>query len=566
MEKNNEEQPEDVKVGVFVCHCGSNIGGLIDCKKLADYAQELPNVKYSEDNLYTCSETGLTSIKKAIQEYDLNRVVVASCTPRTHEPLFRKTIEEAGLNQYLFNFVNIRDQCTWVHMKEPERAFQKAKDLIKMGVSKASKLEALDDIAIDVVPSALIIGGGVTGMSAALSLSNLGYKTYLIEKERSLGGKLNSLYKLFPDNKEASSVLEDFKRKIENANNLEVFTSAMINDINGFVGNYEVKIAHNQEILNINTGVIIVAVGAEPYKPEGLFNYDGKKIITQFELENRLKEEKEIAENIVMILCAGARSEEIPYCSNVCCTTSIKNALILKEKNSSSNVTLLFRDIYTPGTKYEELYKEAREKGIIFIKYSPEKELEIQENQINVYNEFLGEIITIPYELIVLSTPLIANDDNKQLAKFLKVPLEDNNFFLEAHVKLRPVDFATEGVFLGGSAKWPTNITEAISQGYGAAARANTILSHSKLEVEGATANLPEWNKNLCKGCEVCIKVCPFNAIKKNEDDEIEIIKAVCKGCGTCTATCTQKALTIYHFTDDQILSEIHALGGKEII
>jgi heterodisulfide reductase subunit A len=451
-------------------------------------------------------------------------------------------------------------------MKEPERAFQKAKDLIKMGASKASKLEALDDIKIDVIPSALIIGGGVTGMSAALSLSNLGYKTYLIEKEKRLGGKLNSLYKLFPKNKEASSVLEDFKRKIENVNNLEVFTSATINDINGFVGNYEVKIAQDKEELNINTGAIIVAVGAKPHKPEGLFNYDGERVITQFELENRLKEDKEIAENIVMILCAGARNEEIPYCSNVCCMTSIKNALILKEKNPSANITLLFRDIYTPGTKYEELYKEAREKGIIFIKYSPEKELEIQENQINVYNEFLGEIITIPYELLVLSTPLIANDDNKQLAKLLKVPLEDNNFFLEAHVKLRPVDFATDGVFLGGSAKWPINISEAISQGYGAAARANTILSHSTLEVEGATANLPEWNEDLCKGCEICIKVCPFNAIKKNEEDEIEIIKAVCKGCGTCTATCTQKALTIYHFTDEQILSEIYALGGKEII
>jgi len=553
---------EDTRIGVFICHCGSNIGGLIDCEKLANYAGTLNNVAHSEDNLYTCSETGLTAIKNAIEEYNLNRVVVASCTPRTHEPLFRECISEAGLNAYLFNFVNIRDQCSWVHMKDPEGAYKKAMDLVKMGVAKAAKLEPLEMIKVDIISKALVIGGGVTGMSAALNLSQQGFKTYLVEKEEILGGRLNSLYKLFPHDIEASEFAKNLISKVSNSKNLEIFTSAKVTGIDGFVGNYEVQVNQGDSIQNVKVGAIIVAVGSSLLDPKEFYGYDGKKVIVQHELEGVLKNKELKSKNIVMIQCVGSRIDERPYCSSVCCMTALKNANIIKEQNPQANITILYRDLYTIGVAYEEYYRKVREKGVLFIKYDPDKLPKVDDNQIKVFNEFIGDDMLIPYDLLVLSTPLVANSDNKELAQMLKVPTEANNFFLEAHVKLRPSDFATDGVFIGGSAKWPVDITESISQGYSAASRASTILSHDRIEVEGATSNLPEFNKNLCTGCEVCIKVCPFNAIKKNEDDEIEIIEALCKGCGVCGATCTNNAIVIRHFTDEQIFSEILAYGG----
>ncbi len=563
MSEEEKKDIEDVRVGVFVCHCGSNIGGLIDCKTLAEEAKSLPNVAYAEDNLYTCSENGLASIKAAIEEHNLNRVVVASCTPRTHEPLFRDCVSEAGLNKYLFNFVNIRDQCTWVHQKQPEEAYKKAQDLIRMGTAKAVKLEALDIIMVNVNPSALIIGGGVAGMSAALNLSRQGFQTYLIEKEDKLGGRLNSLHKLFPHQLDASDFLDRIKNNVQNAQNLQILTSSIVKNIDGFVGNFEVEVEQNGKNIELSVGAIIVAVGSSLFTPTDLYGYDGKKRITQFELEHKFINSDVKANNFVMIQCVGSRIDERPYCSSVCCMTALKNALIIKEKNPEANITILFRDLYTPGTDYEKYYRDAREQGVLFIKYSLDKVPTVEENQVKVFNEYMGEELILPYDLLVLSTPLVANNDNKELAQMLKVPLEANKFFLEAHVKLRPNDFATDGIYIGGSAKWPVDITEAITQGYATAARASRVLSHESLEVEGATSSLPEHNKSLCSGCEICIKVCPFNAIIKNEKDEIEIIEALCKGCGVCGATCTNQAIVIKHFTDDQIFSEIEAFGGQ---
>jgi heterodisulfide reductase subunit A len=557
------EKEEEIRVGVFVCHCGSNIGGLIDCKALAEYAKSLPNVIFTEDNLYTCSETGLAQIKNGIKEHNLNRVVVASCTPRTHEPLFRDCVEAEGVNEYLFNFVNIRDQLTWAHQKYPKEAFEKAKDLIRMGVAKAAKLEALENITVEATPTAIVIGGGVSGMTASLSLANQGFKTHLIERENRLGGKLNTLYKLFPNDQEAQLLLNHLMKNVESNKNLTVHTSTQVKNIEGFIGNFEVEIEENENKLNLTIGTIIVAVGTSLFTPNGLFGYDGNTRITQHELEGKLKNNEVNAKDVVMIQCVGSRNEERAYCSSVCCMTALKNALIIKEKNPEANITILFRDLYTPGTHYEDYYRRAREAGIVFMEYQLEKEPVVKENQINVFNEYLGEEIIIPYDLLVLSTPLVANNDNKALAQMLKVPLEENQFFLEAHVKLRPMDFATDGVYICGSAKWPVDITESITQGYAAAARASTIISHDTIEVEGATSFLPDYNKSLCSGCEICVTVCPYKAIRKNEEDEIEITQVLCKGCGVCGATCTNHAIIIRHFTDEQILSEIYAFGGK---
>jgi heterodisulfide reductase subunit A len=557
------EKEEETRIGVFVCSCGSNIGGLVDVHALAEYAKTLPNVVFTEDNLYTCSETGLAQIKNGIKEHNLNRVIVASCTPRTHEPLFRDCVEEEGVNEYLFNFVNIRDQCTWVHQKQPEEAFEKAKDVIRMGVAKAAKLEALENITVDATPTALVIGGGVSGMTAALSLANQGFETYLVEREKELGGRIKTLYKLFPSDQEAQVLLDNLKKNVESNKNLTVYNSAQVKNIEGFIGNFEVEVEQNGNHIDLKIGVILVAVGASLFTPTGMFGYDGRTRITQHELEAKLQNNEVKAKDIVMIQCVGSRNDERVYCSNVCCMTALKNALIIKENNPEANVTILFRDLYTPGTHYEDYYRRAREEGIVFMEYNLEKEPQVEENQIRFYNEYLGEEMIVPYDLLALSTPLIANNDNKALAQMLKVPLEENQFFLEAHVKLRPMDFATDGVYICGAAKWPVDITESITQGYAAASRASTIISHDTIEVEGATSFLPDYNKALCSGCEVCITVCPYKAIRKNEEDEIEITQVLCKGCGVCGATCTNHAIIIRHFTDEQILSEIYAFGGE---
>lgn len=544
---------EDIRVGVFICHCGTNIGGVLDIESITEYAKTIPNVVYATNNIYTCSELGLSQIRKSIQKHNLNRVVIASCTPRTHEPLFRKTCQEAGLNPYLFEMVNIREQDSWVHMKEPERGTEKAKDLIRMGVNKAILLEPLEKIKVGVNPSALIIGAGIAGMNAALNLANQGFQTTLIEKEKELGGTLKSLNKVFPIQEDASNLLE-ITQLVKSHPNIKVFTSAIPIEVEGFIGNFIISVKKDDQISKIKAGIIIVATGAKVLTPEGLFGYNGKNIITQLELEQLLKNNKVDGQNIVMIQCVGARNEERPYCSNICCMTALKNSMLIKEINPNSNIVILYRDIQTHGTIYEDYYRKAREKGIVFINYSLENPPTLKNNQINVYNVLRNEEINIPYDLVVLSTPLIAQDDSTSISKMLKIPLQDNNFFLEAHVKLRPSDFATDGIFICGSAHWPSDIRDSISQAYAAASRASRILSRDVLEIEGAVA---EIDQEKCISCNVCIRLCPYNAISKNDEDKIVVNQVLCKGCGVCSATCPENAITIHHFTSDQILSQL---------
>ena len=559
------DNKEEIRIGVFICHCGSNIAGYLTMEDLEEFAKTLPHVAFVLRNLYTCSEGGINEIKNAIKEQNLNRVVVASCTPRTHEPLFRSSCAEAGLNPYLFEMVNIRDQCSWVHMQEQDDGTTKAKDLIRMGAAKAALLEPQEPIISEVETRALVIGGGISGMTGALTLANRGYEVVLVEKEEKLGGMLNRLNKLGPDMIDATSLAKEKIKAVNDHPNITVFTKAMVIDAQGFIGKYKVDIETESDVKNIDIGVIIVATGAGVFVPEGLYNYDGKKVITQLEAEALLKIGLDSSiKNVVMIQCAGARDEERPYCSRICCQTAVKNAQLIKEQNPDIKVSILYRDMQMYGVENEEMFRESKAKGVRYIKYDPEKPPQVEQDKVNVYHSLFGREMELPADLVVLSTPLVSNEDAKVTSRLLRVPIDENGFFLEGHVKLRPLDFATDGVFLCGSARFPANIREAIAQGLGAASRASIPLSKGSVIVEPIISVLAD--EDACRGCSLCVALCPYGALEIRNTEKgrkVHVIDVACKGCGVCAATCYQHALSINSFTDQQINAQIEAfLGG----
>jgi len=556
---------EGPRIGVFVCHCGINIGAYVNVPEAVEYAKQLPNVVHAEHNLFTCSEEGISAIKKGIKEYNLNRVIVASCTPRTHEPLFRAACEEAGLNKYLFEFVNIRDQCSWVHMREPEKATEKAKDLIRMGVAKARLLEPLEEIEIKVAPSALIIGGGIVGMEAALNLANQGFDVHIVEKEPELGGTLRSIHKLFPTNQEAMKLIKPLVEQVKNHPKIKTHLSSRVKQVTGFIGNFDVSLDQKGEENKFNVGTIIVAVGADALKPTGQYGY-GKmtNVLTQLELEGRMKKGESLGQNVVMVNCVGARVPERTYCSRICCMTAIKNASLIKESNPKAKVWILHRDLMTYGADFESYYRKAMELGVRFIRYSLERPPEVigdgKAEKIKVYHELWRREIELPCDMLVLTTPLIPAEDNQDISKMLKVSLDEFGFFLEAHLKLRPVEFAMDGVYICGSARWPTDVTEGISQAYAAASKAAGPLRMGYVKPEAINALV---NEDKCSGCGICELLCPFQAIELQPRDGkrvSHINEAVCKGCGTCGAACPSGAISMHHFTDEQILAQVEAL------
>jgi heterodisulfide reductase subunit A len=562
MEEKDLSHP---RIGVFVCHCGINIGAYVNVPDVVEYAKQLPNVVHAERNLFTCSEEGISAIKKGIKEYNLNRVLVASCTPRTHEPLFRAACEEAGLNKYLFEFVNIRDQCSWVHMREPQKATEKAKDLIRMGVAKARLLEPLEEIEMKVAPSALVIGGGVVGMEAALNLARQGFDIHLVEKEPELGGTLRSINKLFPTNQEAVKLIKPLVEQVKSHPKIKTYLSSKVKQVTGFIGNFNVNLDEKGGENKFNVGTIIVAIGADALKPTGQYGY-GKmtNVLTQLELEGRMKRGESLGQNVVMINCVGARVPERTYCSRICCMTAIKNAFLIKESNPKAKVWILHRDLMTYGVDFENYYRKAMELGVRFIRYSLERPPEVigdkKVEKIKVYHELWRREIELPCDMLVLTTPLIPAQDNQNISKMLKVSLDEFGFLLEAHLKLRPVEFAMDGIYICGSARWPTDITEGISQAYAAAAKAAGPLRMGYVKAEAINGFV---NEDECSGCGVCEVLCPFQAIELQPRDGkrvSHINEAVCKGCGTCGAACPSGAISMHHFTDEQILAQVEAL------
>ncbi len=558
------------RIGAFICHCGINIGGIVDVPAVVEYAQTLPYVAYAEANLYTCSQDTQDHIKKVIEENQLNRVVVASCTPRTHEPLFQDTIREAGLNRYLFEMTNIRDQCSWVHMQQPTEATEKAKDLVRMAVAKAFLLEPLQTQMVGVVQKALVIGGGLTGMTAARKIAEAGYEVYLVERESELGGQAKAIHSTL-EGDDVQSHLKRTVEKVEKDPRIHLMTQTVIENVDGFVGNFKTRVRNGSEVKEIEHGIVLVATGAEEYRPKEFLYGRDRRVITQKELEETMSfhpDSLKSLKNVVMIQCIGSRNDERPYCSRICCAEAIKNALKLKSLDPGINVYILYRDIRTYGFK-EDYYEKARKAGAIFIRYEREREPRLERQgeglQVIVHEPILQDELTIETDLLVLSTGITPSPDNERLSKMLKVPLNQDGYFLEAHMKLRPVDFATEGVFLAGLAHSPKSIEESISQANAAVSRALTYLSKKELETVGT---ISEVDERKCIGCGLCESVCPYKAIEiltkrtiVGEKLVAQINKVLCKGCGACTASCRSGSIDLKGFTNAEVVAQIAELA-----
>jgi heterodisulfide reductase subunit A len=567
MKSDKKMNKEEIRIGTFICNCGSNIAGFLDTKAVSDYAETLPNVVFSRENLFSCSETGVTDIKNAITEHKLNRVVVAACTPRTHEPLFRSACEEAGLNKFLFEFVNIREHCSWVHKDNTDIATDKAKDLVRMGVARATRLEPKEEITTDVKQTALVIGGGISGLTCALSLAKRGFLVSLVEKEKELGGLLRYVNRLYPSNVSARELVTAKMREARKSSRIEVLTSSRVTDVRGYIGNYLVSVTSNGGApRDINCGVIVVATGAGQLVPEGHFGYDGKKVISQLQLEGMLRQGKLKGKRFAMILCAGARIRERIYCSRICCMTSIKNAILIKETIPDATVHILYRDLQCYGVANEETYMRAKEMGVRFVNYSLDDSPVVADGSVKVLNPLSGRRMSIDADMVVLASPLIPSEGAESISKMLKVPLDESKFFLEAHVKLRPMDFATDGIYICGTAHWPASVTESIYQALGAASHASIPLTRGYVKVEPIISELVD--EDACSGCGMCAAACPYGAIQIAETEKgpkARMIDVACKGCGVCAATCYKRAIGMSHYTDDQLNAQVEAyLKGKE--
>ncbi|MEW6275233.1 MAG: FAD-dependent oxidoreductase, partial [Bacillota bacterium] len=549
------------RIGVFVCNCGINIAGTINVAKLVAYASRLKDVVHVQEFLFTCSQDSITQIKSAILEHNLNRVVVASCTPRTHAPLFQSVMRETGLNPYLYEHVNIREHSSWVHRNYPEAATAKARELIKMAVAKVKLLSPITPSASAVNPGALVVGGGAAGLTAALALAGQGFKVTLVEKTNLLGGHLNHLYYTIYGNN-PKDLLTNLKAEIQSNPLIEVLLETRIIDTRGYPGNYRTKLSVAGIEREIEHGATIIATGAGEYRPREYLYGSDPRVVTQKEFEARLAR-GETPNDVVMIQCVGSRDEERPYCSRICCLTAIKNALRLKELNPRANIYVLYREMRTYGLT-EEFYTRARMAGVIFIRYEPEKKPAVESLpdglEITAFDPILQKNLILKADLLVLSAGIVPAEDNNRLSQLFKVPLNSDGFFLEAHLKLRPVDFAADGLYLCGLAHSPKLLEESLAQAYAAAMRAATLLSKEHLE---NVAIVSTTDQEICVGCGICIQVCDYQARLLNEETgKAEVVEALCQGCGACVAACPSGAAGQKGFEKSQLLAMLDAAMG----
>ncbi len=553
-----EQEP---RTGVFVCNCGINISGVVDVTAVEDYAKTLPNVVYSGQNLFTCSEDSQQQMKEIIKEHRLNRVVVAACTPKTHEGIFMDNLEACGLNKYLFEMANIRNQGSWVHADEPKEATEKAKSLVRMAAARAAVLHPLQEKMIPVNQRALVIGGGVAGMNAALRLADQGFETVLIEKEEHLGGMANRLTATI-EGADVGEYLQNIVEEVTAHKKIQVLTQSLIVGFSGFKGNFttEVLVGPGMYERKIDHGVVILATGAVEYTPTEYLYGENDRVVTQLELSHQLKEKGAgNLEQVVMIQCVGSRNEENPNCSRICCQNAIKNALHIKKMNPDTRIFILYRDIRTYGL-LEDYYTEARKQGVLFFRYDPDDPpvTEAVNNGVAVTftDHVLGQSLRVIADLVVLSAGMVS-EDTEELSSIVKLARTAEGYFMEAHVKLRPVDMATEGIFLCGTAHSPKLLSESIAQAYAAASRATTLLSQPHLTLSAVTASV---ESERCASCLICVRSCPFNVPKINEEGVSEIDAALCHGCGICAAECPAKAIELNWYEDDQIMCKLEAL------
>ena len=655
-ESTTNEEAEELRIGAFICECGVNIAGAVDCNAVADYISTLPNVTTSVVNKYTCSDAGQEEIKKAIKDLDLNRVLVASCTPKTHEPIFRACVEEAGLNPYLFEFVNIREHCSWIHMWEKEDATRKAKELVRMGVARAALLEPLQSSEVPVTNKALVIGAGVAGMQAAMDIGDMGFQVYLVEAGPSIGGKMAQLDKTFPTNDCSICILGPKMVEVNRNPNIEIMSYSEVEEVDGYVGNFSVKVKHKARYVDIDlcsgcnscvekcpievpywefnegigtrkavyvpfpqavplralidksicidcgacskacergaikmdqedtfseleVGVIVVCVGFDVYDPEpnhdfGFGLYDN--VITTMEFERLINASGPTMGKVVrpsdvvqpkrigFVQCVGSRDVNSNiYCSSFCCMASLKNAQLIKEKYPDTEVYIMYMDMRTPFRMYEEFYNRARDMNIHFIRGRPAEVTENEDKNIiaRIEDTLTNKIENLELDMMVLSVGAVSPDSTEKIRQILKVSRAADGFMMEAHPKLKPVDTTLDGIFIGGMTQGPKDIPYSISQGSACAARATRFLAQGKALTEGITIAVDD---DICVGCGVCVPMCPFQALKMDDDGKLEIITALCKGCGTCAVACPSGALQQSHYKNNQILAQVREVFAYE--